>query len=367
MTWNWQQKDWPHFRYDAKIVADLERQFYQNSGHLLGTYQHVNKEDKDTLTVALISDEALKTSEIEGEFLDRYSVQSSIRRHLGLTNDTSKILPAEDGIAKVIVDLYRNYEEPLTHEILFTWHRLITQGRRDLEFVGQYRAHGDPMQVISGAVHKPKIHFEAPPSSSIPQEMKTFITWFNESAPSGTHPLPALTRASIAHLYFVCIHPFEDGNGRIGRAIAEKALAQCLSAPSLIALSLTIQKNKKAYYDNLEKANKSNEVSGWLHYFSSTLVQAQQSAQEWVNFLIQKTKLYDQFKDQLNPRQAKALARIFQEGPEGFQGGLSASNYKAITKAPHATVTRDLKDLVEQGIFKQTGTFKSTRYHLVLE
>ncbi|MGB9151854.1 MAG: Fic family protein, partial [Alphaproteobacteria bacterium] len=317
-----------------------------------------------TLTIDLMSNEAFKTSEIEGEILNRESLRSSIRRHFGLDPGKQKIQPAERGIADMMIDLYRNYAAPLSHETLFAWHRMITAGRTDLEDIGEYRTHEDPMQVVSGAIYKPKVHFEAPPSETMKREMTRFIAWFNKTAPNGSAPLPALTRASIAHLYFVCIHPFEDGNGRIGRGIAEKALSQSLGQPSLIALSHIIEKHKKNYYDMLEASNKDNEIDDWLAYFSATILDAQDYTQQMVEFLIEKTKLYDKVRGELNERQEKVLERMFREGVEGFKGGLSAENYISITGAARATTTRDLHDLVEKGVLIRTGERKSTRYWL---
>jgi Fic family protein len=292
--------------------------------------------------VDLISDEAIKTSEIEGEFLNHDSVQSSIRRNFGLDTDSRRISPAEQGIADMMTDLYRGFAEPLAQESLFRWHRMLTSGRRDLKAIGVYRTHEDPMQIVSGPINKRKIHFEAPPSAAIQKEMEAFITWFNNP---GTI-VPALTRAGIAHLYFVTIHPFEDGNGRIARALAEKALSQALGQPTLIALSQTIQRNRKAYYEALQRSSGNNEITEWLVYFADTVLQAQNTTQRMIDFLIQKTKLYDRYKGQLNERQEKAIARIFREGLEGFKGGLNAENYISITGASRATTTRDLQDLV---------------------
>jgi Fic family protein len=223
------------------------------------------------------------------------------------------------------------------------------------------------MQVISGPIGNPKIHFEAPPSKAMEKEMNGFVHWFNETAPPGKATLPALTRAGIAHLYFVTIHPFEDGNGRIARALAEKALSQALGQPTLIALSQTIQKNQKSYYEALQRSNRNNEITAWLLYFADTVLQGQDTTQRMIDFLIQKTKLYDRVRGQLNERQEKALARIFREGLEGFKGGLSAENYISITGAARATATRDLQDLVDKGVLIRTGALKSTRYHLNIE
>ncbi|NTU56507.1 MAG: Fic family protein, partial [Anaerolineales bacterium] len=311
--------------------------------------------------------EALKTSEIEGEYLDRDSLQSSICRQFGLNTDNRKISPAEQGIAEVMVDLYRGFEAPLSHAMLFEWHKMLTNGRRDLKDIGRYRTHSEPMQIVSGAIYAPKVHFEAPPSSQMMLEMERFIAWFNDSAPKGKKLLPALLRAGIAHLYFVSIHPFEDGNGRIGRAIAEKALAQCLGQPTLIAIAYTIERNKKAYYEALERANRRNEITDWLIYFADMVITAQGYTQTWVEFLIKKAKLHDRLRDRLNPRQEKALDRMFREGPEGFTGGLSAEKYISITGASRATATRDLQDLVGKGALVRTGERKHTRYHLNLD
>lgn len=366
MKWNWQQQDWPRFRYDSKTLAPLEERFLHHSGLLFGAFKHITDEEKAGLTVDLISNEALKTSEIEGELLNRDSIQSSLRRNFGLETDNRKIPPAERGIAEMMLDLYRSHAKPLTHKTLYSWHAMLTRGRRDLENIGRYRTHADPMQIVSGPLHKPVVHFEAPPSSSVKEEMKNFINWFQRTAPKGKEPLPALTRAGIAHLWFVSIHPFEDGNGRIGRAIAEKTLSACLGQPVLIALSQTIQNNRTAYYSMLEASNKDNAITDWLLYFARTLLDAQEETQTLIDFVINKARFFDTFRGQFNERQEKVIARIFREGPKGFKGGLSADNYIAITQTSRATATRDLQDLVKSGALTKTGKLKSTRYYLKL-
>ena len=365
--WNWQQDDWPRFRFDKSTLEEREAKFLLHGGLLLGALLHIGDNDKSALTVDLISNEALKTSEIEGEYLNRESVQSSIRRNLGLDTDARRIPPAERGIADMTMDLYRSFAESLTHETMFRWHGMLTAGRRDLKNIGAYRMHDEPMQIISGPIGNPKIHFEAPPSAAVEREMEGFVHWFNNTAPHGNTALPALTRTGIAHLYFATIHPFEDGNGRIARALAEKALSQALGQPTLIALSQTLQKNKNSYYEALHQSSRDNEITAWLGYFADTVLQAQNTTQCMIDFLIQKTKLYDRVKSQLNERQEKALARIFHEGVEGFKGGLSAENYISITGAARATATRDLQDLVDKGVLIRTGALKSTRYHLNME
>ncbi len=366
ITWNWQQFDWPNFSYDPSSLKEREEQFLRASGMLLGAYKHVGEEEQQTLTIDLMSDEALKTSEIEGEILNRDSVQSSIRRQLGLSTDRRNVKPAESGIAEMMVDCYRSFAEPLTHEKLFAWHAMIMNGRRDLEQIGNYRTHADPMQVISGRHGNPTIHFEAPSSARVPDEMDNFIEWFNRTAPGESEALAALTRASIAHLYFECIHPFEDGNGRIGRSIAEKTLAQSLGKPAMVALSQTIHANRKAYYAMLEKSNKSNQIDAWLEYFAGEILNAQDTSIQLVEFIIRKAKFYDCHREQLNTRQHKVIERIFREGLGGFKGGLSAENYIRITGTSRATATRDLQALVEIQALTRTGTGKGTRYHLNL-
>lgn len=363
MKWNWQQNDWPNFRYNYQQLESFEQQFLKDTGILLGAFKHLDEESKSLLTIDIISNEALKTSEIEGEYLNRESVKSSIRQQFGLQTDCPKSTPAEQGIAEMMVDAYQSFSGDLSHEKLFSWHEMVIKGRRDLTDIGRYRTHPEPMQIISGSIHDPKIHFEAPPSSMVKSEMEGFVRWFNETSPSGKVLLPALTRAGIAHLYFVTIHPFEDGNGRIGRAIAEKAINQAMGQPVLLAFSYIIEKHKKAYYEALERVNYSNEITDWLIYFSKTMLEARQYTQTYVEFLIEKTKLYDRVRGKLNERQEKVLARMFREGPEGFKGGLNAEKYISITKTSRATATRDLQELVELEVFTKSGEKKYTRYY----
>ncbi len=362
--WNWQQADWPDFRYDRTKLDVLEAEFLRQSGVFSGSIRHINVGDKEQITVELISEEALNTSEIEGEILNRDSLQSSIRRNFGLATDNRKIPPAEQGIAQMMVELYREFEVPMCDTLLFRWHESLMNGRRDLANIGSYRTGSNPMQVVSGPLHNPKVHFEAPSSSTVPAEMKRFMQWFTRTSPKGKTPLPILTRAGIAHLFFVTIHPFEDGNGRIGRAIAEKAISEGLGHAALIALSLTINRGRKTYYNILERSNKGNEITTWLNYFAETVLDALAHSQELVDFLISRTKFYDRLRGQLNKRQDKVIARMMREGPSGFKGGLSAENYIRLTGTSRATATRDLQDLVEKQALVRTGTLKSTRYHL---
>jgi Fic family protein len=347
-------------------MAAVEEQFLLGAGVVIGTTKHLGKDEHNQLLVEAMSGEALTTSEIEGEILSRASVQSSVQRQLGLVADKRRATPAEQGIAEMMVDLFRSSAEPLSNEILFRWHRMLTSGRRDLTDLGRYRTGKEPMQVVSGRIGAQKVHFEAPPSKRVPSEMKRFISWFNQTTPQETKSLPAITRAGIAHLYFESIHPFEDGNGRIGRAIAEKAMAQSFGQPLLVALATTILAHQKSYYEALERATKKIDLTEWLAWFAEIALEAQRRTIAQVEFLIAKTKLLDRLRDQINDRQQKALHRLFREGPSGFKGGLSASKYSTITGASPATTTRDLADLTDKGALIRTGERKYARYQLNL-
>lgn len=366
MRWNWTQPDWPNFRYDRAAIEPLERRFLLSSGEILGAVRHVTGEERDRLRIELLSEEAMRTSAIEGEVLDRSSVQSSLRRQFGLTTEGAPSKPREQGIAEMMVDVYSNHAAPLTHDTLSHWHGMLLSHDRGLETIGAYRRHDDAMQIVSGRIDRPTVHFEALPSAQVQGEMDVFIDWFNRTAPEGSTPLPALTRAALGHLWFESVHPFEDGNGRLGRALAEKSLAQNIGQPSLIALAYTIERDRKGYYDQLEAHQKTLDVTAWLLWFGETVLNAQQVTLTRVAFFIAKAKFYDQFRDRLNDRQAKVIERMFREGPEGFKGGLSAENYIAITGTSRATTTRDLQDLVEMDALNRTGERRHTRYWLSL-
>lgn len=364
MRWNWQQSVWPDFKWNTSRLAKAEERFLLGGGQFLGTVKHLASEDHDRIIVEAISSEAVTTSEIEGEILNRDSVQSSVRRCLGFATDHRRVSPAEQGVSEMMVDLYRGHAKALDERTLFSWHAMVMKGRADLRDIGHYRTHAEPMQVVSGPIYEPVIHFEAPPSRQVAREMRRFIAWFNETAPTGRRPLPILTRAGIAHLYFESIHPFEDGNGRIGRAIAEKVLAQGMGKPTLTALAATLLAHRKAYYAALEAANKTNEISDWLAWFAGIGLEAQLRTLDYVEFVLDKSRLLDRYRDQLNSRQLGVLLRVLREGPDGFKGGLSAGNYATIAKTSPATATRDLAEMVECGALTRSGEKRYARYHL---
>ncbi len=287
---------------------------------------------------------------------------SSIKKNLGLISKVKVQDKKAIGISELMIDVRQSFKEPLTKEKLFTWHKMVMGGNKDVD-IGNWRTHIKPMQVISGALGKQKIHFEAPPSAMVPKEMSRFITWFNDTVQGGKREIkkPPL-RAAIAHLYFETIHPFEDGNGRIGRAIAEKALSQGTGQPVLLSLSATIEINKKKYYSTLEKAQRSNLISPWINYFVKTVVAAQTQAEAQIDFKLKKVKFFEAFKNELNDRHLSVIKKMLNQGPGGFEGGMNARKYVGITKASKATATRDLQLLAGIGAFIPFGGGRNTSY-----
>jgi len=349
MTWNWQTPDWPHWHYEPSALAAMEGDFLLRAGKLQGSWAHLSDVDQQAASIELLTREAMKTSEIEGEYLDRQSVQSSLQRAFGLNVERRRGL-AETGIADLMTDGFSSWSQPIDENRLCAWHAMVCRGRNDLTDIGRWRSNGDPMQVVSGPFQKPSVHFEAPPAAAMTAEMTAFIAWFNQT---GQDKMPALARAGLTHLYFVSIHPFEDGNGRIARALAEKALAQGVGHQSLVAVSSCIEQKRSDYYRELERHNKAMGVTGWLVWFAEIVMEAQL-----------KTRVLDRVGKGLNPRQTKAVLRMFDAGPNGFLGGMSASKYVKIADTSPATARRDLSELVQQGVLERSGELKGTRYWL---
>ncbi len=360
MSWNWQQKHWPNFTYDAGQIEPLEREFARLLGTVTGVMKHIGEQDRDQIIVQLLSTEGVKTAEIEGELLNRDSVQSSIRRKLGLSTIKRNVQPAEAGMAEMMVTVYQDYASALTKRELDGWNAALMQGRTDVERIGAYRIHEDPMQIVSGGIGNETVHFEAPPSKDVPKLMTSFIRWFHDSLKT----LPPLTRAGIAHLYAVSIHPYEDGNGRMARALSERALSESIGAPALSGISRQISVKKSIYYDALARNNQELEITDWLLYFGKTLIAAKTYVLASVERVLQKAALYNKFAAELNERQKKAIDKLFHAEPEGFVGGLSAGKYITITKAKRATATRDLQKLKNLGILRKTGERRHARYWL---
>lgn len=311
----------------------------------------------------------MHTSAIEGEVLDRASVQASFLRRLGLSETTKRHGPAEEGIAAMMVDLCRSVSEPLSEDMLCEWHLMLMRANRQLVTVGNYRRYGDPMQIVSGANYggRATVHYEAPPSDNLLRQMSRFINWFNRATEEEGRER-ALCIAATTHLWFECIHPFEDGNGRIGRALIEKALARTLRRLTVVPVSSQISVERKAYYRCLNQASRIQSADvplntkDWFSWFADMTLRAQQRGTRIIEAVFTKAKVLRQFGAYLNERQVKALERLFQAEPDGFEGGMSSGNYQSITGAPTSTATRDLAGMVEMGILKRTGERRHTRY-----
>lgn len=367
--YNWQQNDWPEFTYNLSGLEEKLFIFAERVGRISGIWETLPEDTQQEAMINMMVAEAIKTSEIEGEYISRKDVISSIRNNLGLKSETENIIDKRAaGVSELMIDVRKTYKKPLSEKKLFIWHSMLMGESGGIK-VGAWRTHKETMQVVSGAIGKEKVHYEAPPSSRVPQEMNQFIEWFNKTAPEGQKEIKqAPIRSAIAHLYFETVHPFEDGNGRIGRAIAEKALSQGIGRPALISLSERIESNKKEYYGALKKAQRSNQITDWVHYFVNVILEAQVRAEAQIDFTLKKVKFYDRYKDRLNERHQKVIHRILEEGPGGFKGGMNTRKYIGITKTSKSTATRDLQYLLEIGAFSRLGEAggRSTRYQINL-
>jgi len=365
MEYNWQQQDWPEFRYDLTPLRAQLLAFAEHFGRIDGLMAGL-PDGLDTETVLdMMIAEAMKTSAIEGEALEYGDVMSSIRNRLGLNRSPEPVKSRlARGAGELMVAVRESFADRLEERTLHEWHGMLLGGSSPLR-VGGWRSGSDPMQVVSGRIDRPTVHFEAPPSHRVPSEMAGFIEWFNHTAPAGKAPIPdAPVRAAIAHLYFESIHPYEDGNGRIGRALAEKALSQGVGAPVVLSLSKAIEAKRSAYYDALQSAQRSNEITAWLRYFTGMVIDAQMDAERQISFILRKSKFFQRYQDLLNERQRKVIRRVFAAGPGGFEGGLNVRKYVAITKTSKATATRDLQHLAALGVLMPAGSGRATRYEI---
>lgn len=367
MIYNWQQPDWPHFTYQLADIEDILFSIMEETGHISGMLKALSENLKTETLVNIMVAEAIKTSAIEGEFLSRQDVMSSIKNNLGINEKHEAVKDKRArGAGHLMVEVRNSYAEPLSEAMLFKWHTILL-GQSTRIKTGGWRVHDEPMQVVSGAIGKEKVHYEAPPSADVQKEMNRFIKWFNDTAPGGKKEIKkAPLRSAIVHLYFESIHPFEDGNGRIGRALAEKALSQTIGRPVMISLSQTIEADRKSYYDALSKAQRKNEITNWLNYFINVIYQAQLNARELIDFTLTKTKFIDHFKELLSERQLKAILKML-ESPDGFEGRMTARKYSSITKTSKATATRDLQHLVELGALLSEGEGRSVHYVVNLQ
>lgn len=366
MPYVWQQADWPEFTWDAEVVDRGAYAYALEAGGLIGEAKHLAEDVKTDALIDLMVSEAVTTSQIEGETFDRADVRSSIRNQLGL-NATPELVrdPRANGVAGLMVSVREHFAEPLTAGRLCEWQDQVIVDRftRARLPVGRWRDDPQPMQIVSGAYGREKVHYEAPPSHQVSAEMERFISWFNAS-----RDLKGAVRAGVAHLYFECIHPFADGNGRVGRAISEVALAQELGHPALLSLSTSIQSNRQAYYDALNAASRGGlDITKWLVWFIDLTLAAQKDARRQIGYVLAKARFWDRHGARLNERQTIVLNRMLREGPEGFKGGMSAQKYSRLTGCSKATATRDLAELLKMGVFRKLdGGGRSTRYDVRL-
>lgn len=358
MKFNWQQAGWPGFRYDAKALLPVCGEFAARLGALRALVDTLPAADIGEQTAVRMADEAVGTSTIEGVVLSRAGVLSSVCRLMGRhAPDRTHGTAAERGAAAVVVDARRNFAKPLDAETLVRWQRLFLEGLHERVTVGVFR-HG-PVYVVKSNGLEQEVLFEAPPAKRVPAEIKGLVAGFNGSAAT-----PSAIRAALAHIRFESIHPFDDGNGRVGRTLVAKAVAQALERPVILPLSDAILADRKAYYAAINAASRSLDMTDWIDYFTRTLVRACDDFTRNLMFVSRKNAFLGAHKAAWNPRQLKAVTRMLAEGPAGFVGGMTAEKYMAITKASKATATRDLSALAAQGVLVREGAGRSAHYRL---
>ena len=264
--YNWQHKNWPEFKFDSTSIDNELMKFMLKAGELKGIISALPEAISTETIIQIMVSEAIKTSEIEGEIINRIDVMSSIKKNLGLHVSQEPKDKNVIGLSQLLIDVRNTYKQPLTESKILEWHTFLMGNTKRIN-AGQWRKGTTPMQIISGSASDPKVHFEATPSKGVPKEMKRFIEWYNKSEISSP-----IIKAAVAHLYFESIHPFEDGNGRIGRAIAEKALSQGFDNPIMFSISKSIEENRLAYYKALQHAQQRLEITNWIKWFASIII-----------------------------------------------------------------------------------------------
>ena len=364
MPYIYEQDDWPRFHWRDDQLAALLADVRHRQGRLLGRMEGLGFELRTEALLRTLTEDVLKSSEIEGEKLDENQVRSSIARRLGL--DIAGLVPADrgvEGVVEMMLDATQKYESELTADRLFGWHAaLFPTGRSGMNriIVGDWRDDSQgPMQVISGPVGREKVHYQAPAADQVEREMTRFLAWFENERRSD----PVL-KAGLAHLWFVTIHPFDDGNGRIARAIADMALARSEHSPQrFYSMSAQIRSERKAYYDMLEQTQKGGmDVTSWLAWFLGCLGRAIEGADGMLNAVLQKAQFWNRLRDTaINARQRLVLNRML----NGFEGKLTSSKYAKLAKISQDTASRDIADLIQKGaLVRDPGGGRSTSYSL---
>jgi len=368
MTYIWQREHWPNMTWDSDVLMPLLGQARFVQGVFLGRVQRVGFDLGEDARVDILTEETLKTSAIEGEHLNKQEVRSSVSRHLGLSEfGLGSASQSVDGLVDVLWDATTHYSAALTSETLKNWHASLFPtgytGFHRLK-VGQWRG-DDPMRIVSGAVGREKIHFEAPPGATVQREMDGFFEWWETSF----QDLDGLLRAGLAHFYFVVIHPFEDGNGRIARALTDRALAQDeKSGNRYYSMSSQIMEERAAYYHVLEASSRSDtlDVTGWLSWFLGCYQRAIGRSDEMIRHVGLKADFWQKNAQvSMNERQQKVVNRLLDVGPGNFEGGLTTRKYLGMVKVSRATAFREISDLLEKGILVQnTSKGRSVNYDI---
>jgi Fic family protein len=369
----WQQASWPELSLDYQRAGPALSDARRLQGVVEGKAQAVGIARDGQVARALMEDEVIATAAIEGERLDPAAVRSSVLRRLGLASAGPQDRSV-DGLVDVINDATTGFDTPLDEDRLYRWQSALfpggTSGLRRIA-VGRYRDHEDPMQIVGGPPDREVVHYEAPPSRQVAAEMTSFLRWFARTKPLPGHrpAIDGLARAAIAHLWFESIHPFEDGNGRIGRAIVDMAIAQDHRATvRLYSLSRQLLESRKDYYDALNSAQQgTGDATDWVVWFAQQYSLACERSSQVIDRAIEKARFWaDHANVELNERQRKVLQRLLDDGDGGFLGGLNAEKYTKITGTSKPTATRDLADLVNAGLLWTTGQGKAIRYFVTV-
>lgn len=358
----WQTNDWPNFTWDSKALLALTENAASQQGRLLGRMECLGDDLQDQAQLHALTDDVVNSSEIEGEELPESEVRSSIARHLGMKN-IKDLIPSPrdvDNVVAMMTDAATHYDKPLTQRRLFDWHKTLFEAdsRKNQITIGAYRK--DKMAVVSGPYGKERIHFEAPPAVRLNKEMNKFLSWIEKPNKSSA----ALIRAGIAHLWFVTIHPFDDGNGRIARAITDMTLARSeQSNRRFYSMSKQILKERNDYYYMLEQSQKSNcDITLWLDWFLNCLIRAIKNADSTIGTVLLKANFWQRYAEEsLNERQIKMLNMLL----AGFEGKLKTEKWAKITKSSPDTALRDINDLIKRRILKKDPHGgRSTSYSL---
>lgn len=366
--WIWQQPDWPHFSWQAEALAPLLRACGQAQGRLLGMLGAVGSDTEVQSSLDAMLQNIVTSSAIEGEQLNVGSVRSSLARRLGISEE-GRVSARSEGLAELLLDATSAHQQPLDLKRLYRWHCWLFPSDDNLLArplrVGMLRG-DEPMQVVSGRVDRPTVHFEAPPRAGLETQLAEFLAWFESS--SSDAGLDPLLRAGIAHFWFVTLHPFDDGNGRLTRAITDMALAQGeQQAIRFYAMSASILDDRAGYYRILEASQKGSlDITAWLQWFLDTLLKSLEQALVRIDRVLVKARFWQAHRtDSLPPEQIKVLNRLLDGGDKGFEAGISAAQYQAVAQVSKATATRHLSDLLEKGCLRRLpGGGRSTRYQI---